>query len=88
VTHTYTRTHVHIEFADPHLICLTCAKPVPSWHNEDECGCDAGWWNNPCEHKAGITTLCPSWGPVDGCRCTEPHVSSVEAVRRALGGQP
>jgi hypothetical protein len=66
---THTRTHVQIEFADPYLVCLTCGEPVQAWHNDDACGCDAGAWNLPCEHPAGITSTCPSWSPVDGCTC-------------------
>jgi hypothetical protein len=70
---TFTRTHVFIHFADPFLRCDECGDSVPSWHNDDRCGCDAGFWNEPCGHKSGVTSACPSWSPVDGCRCTEPH---------------
>ncbi len=69
LTVTRTRTHVFVGFADPYLVCGQCWRPVPQWHNDDRCGCDAGWWNEPCEHRAGVDTLCPSWGPVDGCTC-------------------
>lgn len=69
MTVTHTRTHVSVAFADPHLVCLQCRQPVPAWHNPDRCGCDGPTINLPCEHPAGITTLCPSWGPVDGCTC-------------------
>lgn len=67
---THTRTHVLITFADPYLRCDQCREWVPRWHNPDRCGCDEpGWHNDPCGHQAGTTTACPSWGPVDGCRC-------------------
>lgn len=23
----------------------------------------------PCEHQADYRNVCPSWGPVDGCKC-------------------
>jgi hypothetical protein len=66
---THTRTHVTISFADPYLRCDQCHQPVPAWHDNTKCGCDASFWNEPCEHKAGATSVCPSWSPVDGCTC-------------------
>jgi hypothetical protein len=66
-----TRTHVYVTFADPFLDCLKCGQPVDAWHNAQACGCDSADWNVPCEHRAGIDGVCPSWGPVDGCRCAE-----------------
>ena len=51
-----------VEFANPYLRC-------------DECG---GWvagyrWrsnlNAPCGCRAGVSSACHSWSPVDGCRC-------------------
>lgn len=66
---TFVRTHVLITFADPFLICDQCHQPVPRWHNDERCGCEGGFWNEPCGHRAGVTGTCPSWGPVDGCRC-------------------
>lgn len=66
---TFTRTHVYVEFANPFLVCTLCRKPVPRWHNNDKCGCEAESWNDPCEHPIGITSICPSWPPVDGCLC-------------------
>lgn len=69
---THTRTHVYVTFANPFLVCLRCRQPVHWWHNQDRCGCDDTWWNMPCGHeRAGITSVCPSWGPVDGCTCME-----------------
>jgi hypothetical protein len=72
MTHTFTRTHVFVEFADPYLTCDTCKKWVTAWHNNDQCGCDETWWNEPCGCiRAGTTSVCPSWSPVDGCTCLE-----------------
>jgi hypothetical protein len=71
ITRTHTRTHTEVTFANPHLVCDQCKKPVPAWHDNDKCGCDESFWNEPCGHKAGMTSVCPSWGPIDGCRCQE-----------------
>lgn len=72
LTHTFTRTHVYIDFADPYLVCGKCDQWVTSWHDNDQCGCDGRWWNEPCGcSHAGVDSMCPSWGPVDGCRCQE-----------------
>ena len=65
-----TRAHTFIEFANPYLTCDECEAWVTAWHNDDQCGCDAAWWLEPCGHeRAGSTSVCPSWGPVDGCQC-------------------
>lgn len=70
LTRTYTRTHVYIDFADPCLVCDKCDQWVTSWHDNDQCGCDDTWWNEPCGcSRAGVDSMCPSWGPVDGCQC-------------------
>lgn len=69
--HTFTRTHVHEQFADPHLVCGRCGHPVTGWHDQEFCGCYQKSWNDPCGHEnAGVVGTCPSWGPVDGCTCT------------------
>jgi hypothetical protein len=67
---THTRTHTQIGFANPHLICEECRQPVRYWHDPDRCGCDDNSYNYPCEHNAGIVSICMSWSPVDGCACT------------------
>lgn len=70
LTVTRTRVHTFIELANPYLTCDRCKGWVTSWHNDDQCGCDAPFWNELCGHeKAGITSACPSWGPMDGCQC-------------------
>lgn len=71
IARTHTRTHVYITFADPYLQCDHCHQWVTSWHDDHRCGCGEGSWNMPCEHKPGVTSACPSWSPVDGCRCLE-----------------
>lgn len=69
---THTRTHVFTQFANPYLDCERCGKPVTGWHDSIMCGCAEGqWWNEPCGHRAGATSVCPSWSPVDGCLCVE-----------------
>ena len=87
-TRTHTRTHVNISFANPFLVCDQCQQPVPAWHNPDRCGCGGGGWQNlPCGHQAGVTSVCPSWGPVDGCTCQQAlgHVPHGPALAE---GQP
>ncbi|WNI20354.1 hypothetical protein [Actinacidiphila sp. ITFR-21] len=73
ITRTHTRTHTEVGFANPHLRCDECGRPVPAWHDNTACGCTEPAWNNPCEHTAGVTSACPSWGPVDGCTCQPAH---------------
>lgn len=69
-TVTRTRTHVFVDLSDPYLTCDHCRAWVPRWHDPQRCGCgELGWQNQPCGHQAGATTVCPSWGPVDGCQC-------------------
>ncbi len=66
---THTRTHVYITFANPHLVCDLCRQPAPRWHNNDKCGCAQPCWLDTCRHNAEAVSVCPSWGPVDGCTC-------------------
>ena len=66
---THTRTHVHVEFANPYLTCDTCGERATGFHDSERCGCDEGSWNEPCGHRVSITSVCPSWNPVDGCTC-------------------
>lgn len=68
---THTRTHVHINFANPYLTCDKCGAWVTGWHDHTKCGCDDTFWNLPCHHTDGATSACLSWGPVDGCTCDE-----------------
>lgn len=66
---THVRMHTEIGFANPHMRCDQCCQPTPSWHDGEACGCEQGWWNNPCGHCSPIYSACPSWSPVDGCLC-------------------
>ncbi|MEU1552088.1 hypothetical protein ABZ517_05125 [Streptomyces scabiei] len=66
---THTRTHTHIKFANPYLVCTQCHQPVSAWHNPDACGCSTTTRYLPCQHTAGARDTCPSWSPVDGCLC-------------------
>lgn len=73
ITHTFTRVHTEVTFANPHLRCDQCAQLVPAWHDNAACGCDEPSWNEPCGHSVGVTSGCSSWSPVDGCTCQPSH---------------
>lgn len=87
MTHTFTRTHVYITFANPYLVCSECLQRATGFHDGERCGCDDGYWLMPCEHRhSGALDICASWGPVDGCTCMEafgeiPHDANVEKLR-------
>ncbi len=86
-TRTYVRTHVFVTFANPYLTCDKCEQPARSWHDPDQCGCgESGFQNQPCEHQAGVTSTCPSWGPVDGCQCLQ-HLGHVSHGPAPAGGE-
>lgn len=64
LTGTYTRTSTTTIFADPYKRCQQ----------------HGGWIDGmldvpgplilvPCEHESDYDSMCPSWGPVDGCSC-------------------
>lgn len=61
---TFTRTHTVTTFANPHLNCDECGIQVHAMRTDTNA-------NVPCGHL-GVTSICPSWGPVDGCACAEP----------------
>ena len=63
--HTYVKTFTSTEFANPFLVCNQCGGRVTSWAQDS----DAPGMLFPCEHYAGCHSVCPSWGPVDGCEC-------------------
>lgn len=79
---THTRTHVSISFANPFLACDLCGQTATAWHDPAKCGCEGHAYNLPCEHRAGVTSVCPSWGPVDGCRCSPTHKVNPSFGRR------
>lgn len=66
---THTKTHTKITFANPYLRCDECGAQVSAMRSDTRD-------NIPCGHGAGITSECPSWGPVDGCSCRE-HLGAV-----------
>ena len=75
ITHTRTRTHPAITPANPFLVCKQCGGQVEAFH-DDQCGCDESGGPlllMPCFHRSDYDDTCPSWGPVDGCQCEEPH---------------
>ena len=66
---TYVSTYTYVTFANPNMRCDECGERVSSYRYQD-------YTNNPCRHL-GATSECPSWGPVDGCRCDgHPHKAS------------
>lgn len=62
-------THVQVGFSNPFLICDECKGKVKYWHNPERCSCDESFFNYPCEHSVGVTSICHTWSPVDGCEC-------------------
>lgn len=79
-------------FANPYNACTTCGVRVHWWTVEggnDPCGHRGSdkqvsavsigkqvSWN---EHVEPWKSLCPSWGPVDGCECSPPCALPPEA---------
>lgn len=69
---TPTTIHVKVGFSNPYLRCDECKEPVPYWHNPDRCNCDDEvFFNYPCEHKADVTSICPTWTSFGGCQCID-----------------
>lgn len=64
---TYTKTYTRITFANPFLACEECGERVDAMRSDTKA-------NLPCHHGAGVTSVCPSWGPVDGCTCSRAHI--------------
>lgn len=63
-TRTFTRTHNAVRFADPYELCRQCGDWIDGFLN-----CEGPTIVIPCEHRSDYRDVCPSWGPVDGCRC-------------------
>lgn len=80
---TNHRTHLLVGFANPYLTCEKCLRQVTGWHDNWRCRCTSPAWNAPCGHVAAAISVCPSWGPVDGCTCLTPdrHQMPVKARR-------
>lgn len=70
---TATHTYVIQPLADPYLRCEHCDHTIDGLIIAP--GHDEHMRNAPCRHL-GLTSTCPSWSPVDGCRCTE-HLGEV-----------
>ena len=66
---TATHTHTVVRYADPFLICEECGLRAEGYVHSP--GHEEDFENWPCRHRAPIKSLCPSWSPVDGCRCAE-----------------
>jgi hypothetical protein len=64
---THTKTYNTIDFADLYKRCTKCGRQVTGVL----CITGKPWPNIPCEH-VGYEDTCPSWSPVDGCRCETP----------------
>lgn len=74
---TTTHTHVITKLANPYLRCNVCAGPASEIVAVEGQvpGCNHQGENVLCGHPSS-TSICPSWGPVDGCRCQE-HLGHV-----------
>jgi hypothetical protein len=78
---SYTRVHTSVTFADPFLVCGDCGERAEGFHDPYRCGCEGTFHLKPCHHVAEPVSTCPSWSPVDGCRCPDPvkdHASPSE----------
>lgn len=86
MTTTTTHTYTVVRFADPYLVCEQCRARAEGYINAP--GHEEHMDNWPCQHRAPITSLCPSWGPVDGCQCAERlgHVPHPVLVVHRLDG--
>lgn len=63
------------QLANPFLRCEDCGERVERFSH---LGSGQGpAQNEPCGHASGYTSVCPSWGPVDGCQCVE-HLGHVD----------
>lgn len=77
MTATHTVVYVRREPANPYLACHQCGARVRYWLERP-----GPPVNYPCGHQADYDDLCPSWGPVDGCRCVaelgyRPHPAEI-----------
>jgi hypothetical protein len=53
-------------FADPYKRCLEC----DAWVDSAMTLTAGALQLSPCGHISDYGSVCSSWGPVDGCRCT------------------
>lgn len=64
LTRTYTATYTVTDFADPYKKCEQCNQWI-----DGALDAPGPLIVVPCEHQSNYRDICPSWGPVDGCRC-------------------
>ncbi|MET0698950.1 MAG: hypothetical protein ABWY93_04735 [Mycobacterium sp.] len=64
------------EFANPFLACLECGSQVRRRMRGS---------NSPCLCTSDFASICATWSPVGGCRCTTPHDYPVNAWRPPWG---
>ncbi len=74
ITHKTTHTFAIEHFANPFLVCNLCKQSVVGYIVSSEFV--ENLTNYPCGH-IGVTSTCPSWSPVGGCRCLE-HLGSIQ----------
>lgn len=70
---TTTHTHTIIEFANPFMRCEVCHNKVTGYIDplQQVQACTHRGELIPCRHNTGVNSVCPSWSPVDGCRCVQ-----------------
>lgn len=51
-------------WANPYMKCGACKAFVDGYDEMDNAMV-------PCGHIVNASSVCPSWGPVDGCSCLE-----------------
>lgn len=64
LTRTHTKTYTATIYADPYKRCLQCHAWI-----DGALDAPGPLTLVPCEHQSDYRDVCPSWGPVDGCRC-------------------
>ncbi len=70
-----------IQPANPYLYCTKCGSSITQFDNVSVN--EGPLLLQPCGHRAlrvdSYRDACPSWSPVDGCTCTEPHRLEIRA---------
>lgn len=64
-------TYTVVTPANPYLVCAECGAKVDGWRVYPPGAEERPTILVPCGHAAALAE-CPSWGPVDGCRCDPP----------------
>lgn len=68
---TYTQTFNVVTFADPYKVCRKCGGWITGVLDKE-----GPLTVVPCQHTDGYDDVCPSWGPIGGCRCAA-HLGEV-----------